>query len=143
MKKKRSDSSVYLIVVLIALSLYTLFLAATAVWALYTSFKGNIAYLADPLGLPKTWQCKNIRTALDYYMVSVNMSGDIVDIYIERMFLYSALYSLGSAFVSAFVACVTAYVTAKFDFRFNKVIYAIVIVTMTLPIVGSQYPSAA
>lgn len=136
-KKKNSRFGAYGTIIFIVLILYTLSLFLPSFWAFLTSFKGNIAYLSDPLGFPKVWKWENIRVALDYYVVQVNAGGNITDIYIELMFLYSILYAVGSAFASAFVACITAYVTARFDFKFNKVIYAVVIVTMTLPIVGS------
>ncbi len=49
----------------------------------------------------------------------------------------SLLYAVGSAFVSTLTCCIVAYVTTRFRFAFNSVIYWIVIVTMTLPIVGN------
>ena len=53
------------------------------------------------------------------------------------MLLFTLLYAVGAAFFTTFVCCLVAYVTSRFNFVFNKVVYGIVIVTMTLPIVGS------
>ncbi len=119
------------------LIVYALTLFVPAFWAFFTAFKGNLDYLENQLSFPKIWHFENLMTALDYFYVPINTGSNIVTYYIESMLLFSILYSVGSAFFAALATCIVAYATARFDFRFNKVIYGIVVVTMTLPIVGN------
>ena len=135
--RKKSAHSIFVIITLFFLTIYVFSLILPLVCAFMTSFKGNIAYLADPLGFPKKWIWRNVITAVEYFTLSVKRGGELIDIYVGRMFLYSMLYALGSAIINAFVCCVTAYATARFNFHFNAVVYGIVVFTMTLPIVGN------
>ena len=129
--------SPYAIVTLCILILYVVSLLFPSAWGLWTAMKSNLDYLGDPLGLPDTWHFENFLTALDNYMVQVFKDGRTYYFYIESMLLFSLLYAVGAAFFTTFVCCLVAYVTSRFNFVFNKVVYGIVIVTMTLPIVGS------
>ena len=117
--------------------MYALTLFIPFFWALITSFKGNLDYLGNQLGFPSKWHFENIITALNYFYVPINTGSDIKTYYIESMLLFSLLYSVGSSFFATLTACIAAYATARFDFKFNKVVYGIVVVTMTLPIVGN------
>lgn len=125
------------VVILVLLFLYVLSLLVPMLWTLYTAFKSNLDYLENALSLPRVWHFENIVTALDNFYVPINRNGEIVNYYIESMLLFSVLYAVGSAFFSTFTCCIVAYATASFNFRFNKIVYGIVVVTMTLPIVGN------
>lgn len=127
----------YAVITLILLLFYVLSLLLPALWGLWSSVKTNIDYLGNPLGLPKKWHFENYITAFNEYKVPVFQGGESYDCYIEILLLYSVLYAGGASFFAALTCCVTAYATAKFDFKFSKVIYGAVLVTMTLPIVGS------
>lgn len=137
--KKRANKriNVLTIVTLAVLILYVISLCIPLVWAFVTSYKSNLDYLENPLWLPQKWFFKNIWTAINNFTVTVNKNDTMTQIYIEEMLLNSLLYAVGGAFFSTFTCTIVAYATAKFDFKFSKVIYAIVIVTMTLPIVGN------
>lgn len=137
MVKKRFSIGSLPLITLIILIVYVLLLFILLMWAIFTAFKGNLDFLENPLWLPAKWNIKNFFVMLDNYVVQVNRNGTIRKIYIEGMLLNSVLYAVGSAFFSAFTTCITAYATARFNFKFNSVIYGIVIVTMTLPIVGN------
>ena len=129
--------NVLAILTLAVLILYVISLCIPLVWAFVTAFKSNLDYLENPLWLPQKWFFKNILTAVNNFTVTVNKKGSMAPVYIEEMLLNSLLYALGGAFISTFTCTVTAYATARFDFKLSKVIYAIVIITMTLPIVGN------
>lgn len=124
-------------ITLAVLVLYVVSLCVPLAWAFITSFKSNLDYLENPLWMPQKWIFKNITTAVEHFVVSVSSNGSMRDVKVLEMLLNSLLYAGGGAFFSAFTCAVTAYATAKFDFKFSKVIYGIVIVTMTLPIVGN------
>ena len=53
------------------------------------------------------------------------------------MFGNSILYAVGSGFAMAAAPCLMGYITARFDFKFNKIVDAAVLISMILPIVGS------
>ena len=51
---------------------------------------------------------------------------------------HSLIYTFGSAFIYTLTPCLVAYCAARFKFRFSKILYAFVIVTMSLPIDGAM-----
>ena len=56
------------------------------------------------------------------------------------MAMNSILYALGNGFIQAIVPAIVGYMCAKYEYKFSRIIYVVVLVVMTLPIVGS-YPS--
>lgn len=54
------------------------------------------------------------------------------------LFGNSLMYAVICASVNTLCPCIVAYATARFKFKFSKLVYAFVIVTMSLPIVGSM-----
>lgn len=127
----------YAIVTLIILLFYVISVLLPMAWGFWTATKSRIDYNGNHLGFPEKWHFENFVKAFQNYMVPVFKNGVDRNYYIWHMLLFSLLYAGGSALVSAMTCCLVAYVTAKFDFRFSKVIYGVVLVTMTLPIVGS------
>lgn len=119
------------------LVVYVISLAIPMIWALYTSFKTEVDYVNDSLSLPVKWIFENFVTVISEYKVPVSHSASSYFVYIEEMLLYSLIYAVGSAFAATFATCMVAYVTSRFNFFFNKVVFAIVVVTMTLPVVGA------
>ena len=141
MKKLKSKISFmlhpYALLTLLLLLLYVLSLLLPTIWGFITAMKSNIDYLGNPLLFPEKFHIENFLTALNNYMIPVFKDGDTYYFYIESMLLFSILYAGGAAFFATLTSCITAYATAKFDFRFSKIVYGIVLFTMTLPIVGS------
>lgn len=89
-------------------------------------------------GFPKKWVLEHYVNAFKYLKVPVSLStGGSYDVLLGEMFAYSVLYSVGAAFFSTLVPCIAAYAAARYKYRFSKVIYTAVIVTMALPIVGN------
>ena len=115
------------------LALYCIMLVAPLLWALLTSFKGDREFRGNMIALPSSLNFDNYVYVFNRYYVPVE--GGVV--YIFEMFLNSIVYSFGSAFAYTFTMCMVAYLCARYEFKFSKLIYAIVIVTMALPIVGN------
>lgn len=136
-KVPKRSASVIRIITFTVLVLYVVSLFIPLIWSAYSAFKSQTNYTDDRLGLPTKWIFNNFITAIQNFTVGVSGNGQSYTVFIEEMLLYSCLYSIGSAFMATFVCCLVAYVTARFNFKFSGVIYAIVVVTMTLPIVGS------
>ncbi|MBQ4099440.1 MAG: carbohydrate ABC transporter permease [Clostridia bacterium] len=146
--KKRKHLSATLIILCVILAIYTVILIVPLLWALYTSFVDYKIYdfgtvrkdLYMLLGFQrlkdgsfKSWfTIQNIVTAFTDF--KVDMAGGV---HITEMFLYSVLYSGGCAIIATIVPCVMAYLVARFNYVFGKIVYAVVLVTMAIPIVGA------
>ncbi|MFA7435601.1 MAG: carbohydrate ABC transporter permease [Bacilli bacterium] len=137
-KMRKRDYTLGMKVVTLILFIYATSLILPLLWGFVTSFKSFIDYMENPLSLPSPWMFSNYKTAYNYFFITISHTGSSQYVYIERMFLNSMIYSVGSAFVSTLVTCLVAYVTARFDYKLSKVVYWIVVVTMILPIVGSM-----
>ena len=107
-------------------------------WAFMSAFKSDVNWLVDKIGLPTEIVFTNFEVAFKNF--SIKVSG--ITFYIEDMLLNSVLYSIGSVLASIFVTSLVAYCCAKYNqYLICKILYAIVIVVVVLPIVGSL-PSA-
>ena len=138
---KRRSLPIAAIVVLVLLCIYLISMALPLLWGLMTTFKEYGDFRLEKIlpTFPMTFA--NYIEAFKGFALTVQ-SGPWMKlnngvVYFEGMLLNSFLYSLGGAFVQTAVTCITAYSTSRFNFKFNKVVYAIVVVTMILPIIGS------
>ncbi len=140
MKKRKSSTrtkfSPITVILLILLALYAASLIAMLLWAFLTSFKSQADFRLNVVGLPGKWVW-NYSFVFSMYKIPIDTAAGSVDVGMGLMFLYSFLYALGCAVTATLVPCVTSYLCARFPYKFGKVIYLIVIVTMVLPIVGS------
>lgn len=135
-KVLKTKFSPFTTVLLIVLAVYVLSMFTLIGWALLTSFKSPNDFRTNAIGMPEklVWNYTFVYTK--FYVNVLTKSGTKV-VYMETMFLYSILYSLGCAFFQTLVPCLTAYLCARFNYRFSKIMYTTVIVVMILPIVGS------
>lgn len=147
MKSKRLNSlkqkpDAVSIVIGLLLGVYVLGLLLPTIWALLTAFMDVKSYKQayvfhnfEAGKIPFTFTTDNFVIANDFLEV---MTTDGAYWYAEHMYVNSLKFALFSA--GSFTLCCTlvSYLTAKFDFKFSKVIYAFVIVAMSLPIVGSM-----
>lgn len=142
MKKKRFKSSTKVrytpltVIMLVLLVVYTAIIIWLLIWALMNSFKSQAEFRVNISGLPKQWVW-NYSFIYENFFIRVPTAEGEELIGILQLYGNSLLYSIGCAFVATFFPCITAYVCARFPFRFGKVIYTIVIVTMILPLVGT------
>ena len=120
--KSSKDFLVAKIIVFIFFALYAFTLIFAMLWALSASLKGQSEFHQNLNGLPKQWLFSNYGKA--FTSVQANGSNMFV------MFWNSVWYSCGGAFL----------VVAKYKFPGRGVIYAVALVTMMIPIVGS-FPS--
>lgn len=127
------------VVMLIFLILYAVSLLGVLAWGVMTSFKGTIDFMDHPYQFPQKI-VNNIKTVLQEFKLDNTVTSDGLGsrtVTLPQMFLYSFAYALGSAIAATVVPCVTAYACARFPFKFSKVIYAAVVVTMIVPTVGN------
>ena len=132
----RPHFNAFTITLLVLLILYTVSLFTPLVWGLLRSFQKQSEFRLNIIGLPKKWVW-NYSYVFKMFFVRVPSAAGVKKVGMGLMFLYAFLYSLGCAFTSTLIPCVTAYLCARYKFRFSKVIYTTVIVTMVLPIVGA------
>ena len=133
-KHYRFWKNAFIVVGFALLLLYTISFLTPLFWALSTSFKNELQFMRDPFGLPKEPDLENYFYVFEYMAAPVPRVGNI---YIEEQFFNSIVYTLSCTLTHTFTPFICAYAVAKFNFRFGKVIYGIVIVTMVLPVIGN------
>ena len=136
-KKQPKPTNWVYIVILCFLVLFVLFMLVPAVWTVMSSFKSVDEWEWDNnyFGFPKEFSFGNYVSAYKYFNVRTETGGR--QVFMPEQFLYSFLYAGGCAVMSTLTPCIVAYAVARLHNKFGKVIYAIVIVAMALPIVGS------
>lgn len=145
MKGKKTIKISFLKVLLCSiLILYVLLLLFPMVWAILTSFKSYEEYsiLENIIGIPMASNIseilQNYKDAWTYGYANAVVDGQTYYFTIPNQFLNSLLYSGGCMITATLTPCITAYTTARYNYKFSKVVYNIVIVAMILPIVGSM-----
>lgn len=129
-QKKKWKINVFMTVSFIVLFTYLLMILFLLLWAGMSSFKDPDGILGSPFKLPTKWLVENYLLVLEIF--NENNDANIIE-----MFGNSLLYAFGSALLQMLSCMLTAYIVARFDFKFCKLLYTIVIVTMIIPIVGS------
>ncbi len=104
--------------------IYSFTLLYPFVYLLLGSFKDVWEFRQNPLGLPESLNWEN------YIQVFKELK-------IGEMFWNSITLSLGNTIVSVLLSCMAAYVLAKYDFKGNKFVYMMVIVTSLIPNVAA------
>lgn len=142
MKKSRKNTlqrpkwSVFRAVMLGGLLLYAVCLFLPLLWAMITAFKTQSEFRLNIVGLPKNWTW-NFSTILEEFYIKVSTTAGSRNVYVGELLVNSMLYSVGCSFFGTLVPCVTSYLCARYQYKFSKVIYSVVIVVMALPIVGN------
>ena len=136
-KKQKSSLPVFAIVLLVVLIVYFISLIIPLIWGVFTSLKDFTDLRIEPVWPTFPLYFENYVQTFEQFCVSITENYVPRDVFYEEMMLNSAIYSIGSALIQTAIICITAYATSRFDFKFDKVIYTIVIITMILPIVGS------
>lgn len=116
-------------IMFVVLVLYSLSLILVVLWAFTTSMKTNIEYLYDPLSMPKKFTFKNYVRAFN----ELRAGGKGI----TEMLFNSAWLSLLPPTINILSGAMAAYVMAQYKFPGRDLIWAIMIVTMTLPIMGT------
>lgn len=138
--KKRNLSFLNVSLFLI-LAIYTVSLIWPLFWAIITSVKEQYDFLDNVLGMPTKVMLENFATVFEKFEAPAR-KDEIQQMHgFGQMLVNTLLYVGGGAFAATFIPCVTAYVIAKFpQKKMSGWIYAIVIATMIIPVVGS-YPA--
>ena len=132
-KNKFTPLTTTLLTVLVA---YALFMFLMLFWAVLTGSKSYTDYAGsvfggdvNHIGMPKKFVLwENIKTVNKIFP----------NITIMKSAWYTLLYAGGCALVKCLVTCVVAYLCARYKNWFSQIVYITVIVTMIVPVVGSQ-----
>ena len=152
MQKIKEKTSILGIVLGIVLGLYVISMILPLLWMVLTTLKSIAEYefmempnsdrLGNILWWPKEITFKNYATAYKYFYIDVDVMVNgkpaIARFNIFQQFINSILYSVGSALAFTITSMVMGYATARFKYKFSEFIYAFVLVTLALPIVGSM-----
>ena len=137
-KKRMKKVPLFAIIVLSVLIVYMISLILPMLWALSTSFKDVIQFKME--GIFPSWPISfepYVKAFENFTMTVDDGHGGTKKVAFEGMMFNSIVYALGCSLIQTSVICVTAYTTSRFNFKFDKVVYNTVIITMILPIVGS------
>lgn len=127
-RKWSLQQKIMLSITTVIFSLYSLTLIYPFVYTFINSLKDEMSLFNEPFALPKTLEWSNYSLALELKIRKTGLAG---------MFFNSLWQTATSSIVGLLASAVTAYVCARFDFKFLKVIYAIGVTVMVIPIVGN------
>ena len=138
---KKGRPTAITIGIFVLLVIYTVVLFIPIIWSVIASFMDNTDF-SNFFGTLKAYE-KGIKYTIENFAYAWN-NLEVVTTTTDSIFgipdllFNSVFYAFGCA--AAFTLCpvIVAYATARFKYAFSKVVYAFVIVTMALPIVGSM-----
>lgn len=110
-----------LLLVYALLTLYPLY------WLFISAFKTNQDFFNNPYGLPLAWMKENIFRAWEMG----NMG---------RALINSTIVTIVSVLLTIVLSVLAAYVLARFQFRFKKVVMALFLAGMLIPIHSTLVP---
>lgn len=140
MQKRTSDiiASIIMWIVWAFIFVYSLTLLFLYVWALLSSFRNNLMFGEDVFGFSGYFTFNNYVTVLKNFNVVIYLSSGPYTAKLVELLRNSLIYIVGCAFTATLAPTIVAYAVSQFNFKMNKVMDAIVIVTMVLPIIGSD-----
>ena len=134
-------------VLLVVLAIYALSMVILVAWGIFSSLKTITEFnRKDPLwlpdGAPWAWSWKNYTDVLSNFLVPVKREVDGMRLPFHISYMEMAentlLYAGVGAIISAMIPCLIAYITSKFPCVVSSIIHTVVIITMAIPIIGSQ-----
>ena len=134
--KRRGAEKVLFIVMFIVFALFSFSFIFSLLWVLMNAFKTQIQFGQDSMGWPSPFTFDNFVkafTTTPSTSSSSRKSGSTV----FEMLGYSVLIAGVGTIVTVFTSSVAAYVVAKYKFPGRGVIFAVVIFSLIVPIVGA------
>lgn len=138
-KVKKLDFAAVLAFVILAV--YSLIIVYMLYFMIITSLKNVNDFVTDHnvFGLPNfkkfPFSLDNFTHAVECMEIQIR-GREYAGVFAQ--FVYAIMYALGSTFVNIFSKVLAAYFCCKYDTKFGKILYAIAVVTMILPVVGAM-----
>ena len=145
-KKMRKKISVFVILGIILLTIYTISFLTPLLWALITSVRFDLDFDLSPFFFNKGEKIyfQNYVDVFNTMKIPAKQMNKelgvlltIGNVYIEEQLYNSLIYSLICTLMATFTPCICAYAVAKYKFKFGQLLYGIVIVTMVMPTIGN------
>lgn len=147
LEKQRETRStaqkVVLWIVFVFFALYAVSLIVPFLWLLLNSFKTRSEFLAGTINgtggltLPEAFYFRNYYEALIGFKIRVGSGTAVREVNLLQMFFNSILLTVTTTFLEVFFSAATAYIMAKYNFPCKKLIFAMVLISMVVPIVGT------
>ena len=112
------------LIVFIIFAVYAFTLVYPFYWLIINSFKDKLEVRIDSFSLPKKWLWSNYGEAFKDYNIG-------------EMFFNTITLTLGGTIVGTLTTCIAAYTMAKYKFRGREWMHMGVILSMTVPTLGS------
>lgn len=139
-KREKITRKIFPVLSWTLLFIWCAFLLYMLFWALMTSLKGNLDFLASPVGFPKKLMFSNYSTAIRNIATQINTrDGGTRMVGFLEMLRNSLLYAIGAPFFAVLTAAMSSYVVCKYSKQFKWLawIFAIVIFTTYVPLSAS------
>ena len=114
------------VAIMLVIFLWAFLTASKSFYGDYKSFFGEGDNI---IGWPKKFM---------FFQNIAEINNAFADYSLLEMAGYTVLYSVGCSLFKVIVTCVVAYLCARYDNWFSRLVYSVVLVTMIVPIVGSQ-----
>lgn len=138
--KRSTGEKIIFGIALTIFAVYSICILYPLFYLFVNSFQDAYTYISDrlvadrnPFAFPEVWVWQNYKRA---FTISINNTlGD--EIYIYTMFFNSIWYCGIAIFEQVLMSCFTGYAMAKYTFKARKYIWAVVMFSMTIPVVGT------
>ena len=130
-KKWSRQEKIILTTTTVLFAIYAITLVYPFIFTFLNSLKDPIESAGNPLDMPTVWDWDNYSEALS---IELNVNGTNT---LGNMLFNSLWQTLLATGCGLIASTLMAYVTAKYNFRFLKVLYAVGIFSMVIPIIGS------
>lgn len=138
--RRNGGTFVLFLLVFLLFALYAFSIIYPIVWGFISSFQDQQSYYINIIDPPETyWEAYQFRGNFtgENYGVALQKLTSSSGVTFLQMFWNSTWFSVGSIAINLFFVSLTAYIISKYQFKGNKLIYTIAIVTMVVPIYGS------
>ncbi len=141
LKSRRERPGAIGILTRVLLIIYVIGLLVPMVWSLITSFTEVNSYFdfyVDNIfkdGPVFRMTLENYQAAEKYMNITTTTTS--VTYNIVGLYIHSLLYATICAGTWVLVTMVVSYLVARFSFRFSKILYQFVLITMCIPVVGA------
>ena len=135
---KKKIFTPFSLILCIILAVYTISFIGLLIWGILVSFMDSGYYLTNPKLDFSHFTFENYIQVISVGFSRVTSTGTkLGTANLFGLYIYSILYAVGCAFTSTIVPTLTAYFCAKYDYKYSKIVYNVVVIVMAIPIVGS------
>lgn len=128
-KRRDTSQNITFVIYFIIFLLFTFISLYPIYWCFINSMKSLIEFKEDSLGLPKSFELSH------YAMVFTEF--EVAGQNFWKMLFNSAWQTFGACFLNVMASVLVAYPISRYNFPGKKLIYAIIIFRITIPIVGA------